>query len=242
MWRPLTSLDATRADKHPRDNAMDLVRLGAALLVIVSHAFEFSGVPHEGEPFMALTGGQLTFGRLGVAVFFILSGYLITESFLRAENRASFLAARICRIYPLLFVVVIVSVFVVGPLLSTLSLGDYFSDQKTWAYLVNLTLFNKFDELPGVFENNPYGAVFNAPLWTLKFEIMCYTVCFLLGVAGLLRERFLVPLTAGAIILKIALFDIFRFELWLLPGYVRRVVFLFRRGNVVVRIAGAAHF
>lgn len=43
--------------------------------------------------------------------------------------------------------------------------------------------------LPGVFENNPYPGVVNAPLWTLSVEVYAYIMIFVLFAIGALRKE-----------------------------------------------------
>ena len=56
-----------------RANNFDVLRLVAAVMVLVSHSFALSG---QGEPHL----GGLALGTLGVVVFFGISGFLIARS------------------------------------------------------------------------------------------------------------------------------------------------------------------
>ena len=86
--------------------ALDLVRFLAALAVVLYH---YTAVRNSFEMLSAIT----RFGYLGVPLFFIISGYVITLS---AKNRsaAEFAISRFVRLYPafwfsVAFTVVIVS-------------------------------------------------------------------------------------------------------------------------------------
>src|SRR5689334_15260083 len=127
--------------KH--DNAFDALRLFAALLVIVGHAFRLTG---EAGVMFAGAGVATT----GVKIFFVISGYLVAQSWLRDPDARRFLQRRLLRIVPGLAAVVLVTVFVLGPLLSTLPAAAYFADPRTWTYLANLA-FYPADALPGLF-------------------------------------------------------------------------------------------
>jgi peptidoglycan/LPS O-acetylase OafA/YrhL len=78
-----------------------------------------------------------------------------------------------------------------------------------------LILYIRDYGLPGVFADNPYPSVVNGSLWSLFYEVVCYAMILLLGVAPLLRSerRFLafIALYAGfygAVLYLDALYDI----------------------------------
>jgi peptidoglycan/LPS O-acetylase OafA/YrhL len=187
--------------KRPRNN-FDTLRILAALLVMVSHAWPLSG---QQEPLVALSHHQATGGGLAVGVFFIISGYLITESFERSRNAWTFVVARALRLLPALAVTLMLLTFVIGPLLTVEPLGSYFTASDTYAFvLVNVSLISWVQPLPGVFLHNPVADQVNGSLWTLSYEARCYLAVLCLGVCGLLN-RFvsLTLLAAGAIALKL---------------------------------------
>ena len=80
----------------------DLMRLVAALLVVVSHTFPLAGQ----APFRIM--GVEDLGALGVSVFFVLSGYLVSASYERDPK--SYLLKRILRIEPGLIASLVVTV------------------------------------------------------------------------------------------------------------------------------------
>lgn len=139
-------------------------------MVVFGHAFVLLGKP---VPLPELFG--IPVDRLGVYVFFVISGYLITKSWLRRPNWLPYLAARSLRIFPGLAVVVVLSVLVLGPVFTSLPLGSYFSDPATWRYGWNIPLRIQYT-LPGVFDALPYGGVVNGSLWTLPVEFACYLI------------------------------------------------------------------
>ena len=95
---------------------------------------------------------------------------------------------RLLRLIPPLFLVVALSVFILGPIVTNLSLGEYFGNGGTWKYLLN-SIFILVHNLPGVFQNNILDATVNGALWTLPVEMCCYIMCFLM-----LKLRLLEPL------------------------------------------------
>lgn len=171
-----------------RQNNFDFLRIIAATLVLVSHCFLLSAGRNIGvEPLDILTGHQLSGGRLGVFIFFVISGYLVTESFSRTPNPRRFLSRRTARIFPGLIGVVLFAVLVIGPLNTTLPLADYFGAPETWTYFSNLTLYESQAGLPGLFGDNPRMGNVNGALWTLPFEFSFYILVLALGMIGALR-------------------------------------------------------
>jgi peptidoglycan/LPS O-acetylase OafA/YrhL len=179
-------------------NNFDLIRLVAATLVLVSHAFPLSGDKSMGEPLRLWTNGQETFGGLAVCAFFFISGFLVTRSLTRSRSLITFTIARALRILPGLAVVVILAALVLGPLTTTLSLGDYFAHSGFAAYFRNIRLDMHYN-LPGVFSRNALQAV-NGSLWTLSFEVVMYMALpFVLWVAAF-SSRLILPLFLLALI------------------------------------------
>lgn len=183
MTEPL----ATDAMTHrPRGNSYDAIRILAAASVLVSHHFALTGKP---EPAL---GNIHSLGGMAVLVFFSLSGYLVTQSWLADPHAWRFVARRALRIWPALGLLCVLSVFFLGPLVTTLSLTEYFSAPGTWKYFYALRLKIMY-VLPGVFETNAKAGVVNGSLWTIPIEVRCYVTVVVLGAVGLLRIRWLIP-------------------------------------------------
>lgn len=162
--------------KH-RDNAFDLIRFLAALAVLFSHNFATSGFP---EP--TYIGGE-TAGSLGVFVFFAISGYLVQQSWDRRPDAQSFILSRVLRIFPGLLACLLVSAFVLGPLVSSFSVAAYLSHFDTYKFIYsNLAMFfvPRYDSLPGVFANNAFANHVNSSLWTIRYEVFMYVALLLL--------------------------------------------------------------
>ncbi len=176
------------------------LRTLAALGVLVSHSFLLSGGTYAAEPVFALSHGQTTIGGIAVLMFFVLSGYLITQSFHRTPDVRRFVAARLLRIMPALVVVVVLAALIMGPLYSSWG-WDYLGSPLVVRYVVgNLSFLQPVDTLPGVFGANPFPDAVNGSLWTLRFEAACYVLVLGLGVAGLLTRWALLTLTLLALV------------------------------------------
>ena len=178
--------EAWRASKAHGNN-FDALRLLAALMVIFSHAGLTTLGHPEGDPLYRIS--NVGMGDLGLFIFFIVSGFLITKSWQSDPVIGRFIAKRGLRIMPALLVVVLVSAFIIGPALSTLSASQYFSHGDVYRYLGNIALNNSQYSLPGVFSGSVYPDAFNAPLWTIAFEVVCYAIILAFGVCGLLAKN-----------------------------------------------------
>lgn len=155
-------------------NSLDLLRLVAATMVLYSHQYALLGLT---EPsFM----GWTSFGGAGVTIFFFLSGFLVATSWERDPDLKRFFARRSLRIFPALWVVLFLSVFLIGPAFTALSLGDYFSSKTTWRYMGTVALVST-NTLPGLFVDNPMPLVVNGSLWTLAVEFLCYCTVAVAG-------------------------------------------------------------
>jgi peptidoglycan/LPS O-acetylase OafA/YrhL len=168
-----------------RARGMDILRLAAATLVIVAHSYNLT--VHE-EPLRRFGGPE--FGDIAVAVFFGISGFLVTASWLSDPRLRSFLMRRALRILPGLWVVLLLTTLVVGLLVTDLAPVHYLTSISTWRYpLERSVVFSTRPSLPGVFTANPYGTAVNGSLWTLPVEVTAYGATLALGVMGVLAKR-----------------------------------------------------
>lgn len=171
---------------HSRYDNFDFLRWLAACLVVFSHQYAVSGLA---EPILF---GTVNPGRLGVLIFFSISGFLVTQSWLRDPHGLRFLAKRLLRIWPGIAVVTLLCACVLGPLVSTLSAQAYFAAPEFRDYLWNLKMVQLVYFLPGVFESNPYPRNVDGPLWTISIELRWYLVLLAVGVSGLLKRCWLI--------------------------------------------------
>ena len=171
-----------------RQNNFDFIRFMAATLVILSHAYPLTG-NNSSEPLIVLTNYKTTFGGIAVYIFFVTSGFLITQSYTRSKDRYSYLKARVLRIFPALLVVILATAFLLGPMTTSTNLMNYFTNPITYSYIKNnILLFTQY-QLPGVFENNPYPGAVNGSLWTLMHEFLFYLLVAAFGQLKLLTKK-----------------------------------------------------
>jgi peptidoglycan/LPS O-acetylase OafA/YrhL len=176
-----------------RDNNFNLIRLLAALSVLGGHSVAVLGLPSSREFFFDHLG--LSLAEMAVDVFFVTSGFLVTGSLVNRGEIVAYLWARALRIYPAIWVMLVLTVFVLAPAVTTLPLADYFTSAKTHDYFAKCaTLIGGVRySLPGVFETNPLKSEFNGSLWTLPIELrlFCYLAAgwLVLSLAPAIRLR-----------------------------------------------------
>lgn len=172
------------------NNNLDLVRLIAACMVIYGHANAFLPPERAGGDWVASLLGFDYSGSLAVKMFFFLSGLVVTNSLLEKQSLLQFLMARFFRVWPALMIVLVCCAFVIGPLVTTLALGDYFFDPRTWSYVSGGALMKMRFTLPGVFEGHVADGV-NGSLWSIPYEVSAYWMLAALFALGLHRYRWL---------------------------------------------------
>lgn len=169
-----------------KNNNLTFIRLLAALAVIYGHAYAV--VPGFGGDWVLRTTGYAFAGGVAVDLFFLISGFLVTASVLKAGVR-HYVVSRVLRVYPALWVHLILVTFVLGPFITTLPLSSYFTHSDVWSYFFGLAgTYKGAFFLPGVFEGNADHAV-NGSIWSVLIEVWLY--CILLGfyLIGILRSR-----------------------------------------------------
>lgn len=154
-------------------------------MVLFSHSLELSGSGII-DPFYKATN-WVSFSTLGVFGFFVISGYLVTQSLERDPRLVQFLLKRIRRIYPG-FVAALLFTMLIALFAFDGKLSDFLSYSSVQTYLpVNLLMFWRQDYLADVFARNPYPRLVNGSLWTLSYEWLFYLVMVLL--IPLIRNR-----------------------------------------------------
>ena len=185
-----------------RHNHFQLIRLVCALGVLLSHSqLVYSGKHIEWSIF------GIRMDHFFVTIFFAVSGFLVCKSLLHRHDLKHYAIARSIRLLPALTVLLLMTVLVAGPLLTTVSLREYFFSELTWQYFLNINLFNIHTqfELTEVFTSAPYPNNINASLWTLPLEVWLYALLAVFYcLALMLQERFSKPLSAFLLMAGIA--------------------------------------
>jgi peptidoglycan/LPS O-acetylase OafA/YrhL len=172
---------------HGRDNNFQLIRLFAAACVVLFHSYALTG-RWTHEPLWRVMP-ETNFGALGVKIFFVVSGFLVTQSWLARQSVAPFVAARVLRIYPALIAATLVTIALAG-WSSSLSWPQFLSDPQTVDYAWRVALgWDMVYRLPGAFPTNPFPHDVNGSLWTLPIELRLYLVLLVAGFLGILARR-----------------------------------------------------
>jgi peptidoglycan/LPS O-acetylase OafA/YrhL len=193
----------------PNNNAFGFLRLGLAVLVIFSHCFHLGGFGMD--RLSAFTEGRYAIGSLSVAMFFVLSGFLICRSASASRSVPRFLWHRFLRIFPAYWVCLVVCGCVFAPLMAFAEFGapmrafsaPWNSSQSFMMSNAGLfhpnglsiegILFIRPNSIAGLLSHNPVPGLLNGSLWTLPFEVSCYLAVAALAAVGVLRRaRFVV--------------------------------------------------
>lgn len=145
------------------DNCFTLLRYAFALAIFCNHLCYSTGRPIF-----------LCYGGVFVQGFFVISGFLTMNSYVRKDDWRDFALRRMRRILPG-YVTAVLLCFLVGIVFTTLPLSEFFSNIATWRYLCANLVFMNFLQptLPGVFDDHAMQAI-NSSLWTMKIEVLFY--------------------------------------------------------------------
>ncbi len=265
MTQPDSTLHLARRDQAPwllpdalKLNNIDFLRFFLASLVIFAHCYALRVGNDSTEPLHVFSKGQRTFGGIAVDFFFILSGFLITHSWLRSSSLRSFLWKRVLRIYPAFIAATLLGVLVITPLFSSTG-HELLKSLSVPRFLQSIAILDgggsdsALKRLVGGrtdlgFTSNPVTAI-NGSLWSIRYEFWCYMGVATLGLLTILakRPRLMLPLLAVAIAGSVALeishkyIGLGRFEqyigeveMWarLFPCYVAGMVFYLFRDRI----------
>jgi len=182
----------------PRANALNAVRLGLSVGVIIFHSFPLTGSRIGFRPLDQLLGSFF------VDAFFAISGYLILSSWMRRPQWWPYLRARLLRIMPGFWVSCLVTAFVIAPLavlIGGLAFPSRFPhDAATYLVHNGLLRVRQYD-IAGTPLGVPYPHAWNGSIWTLWWEFLCYLGVLALGLARVLRWRLTVVLLFGVALL-----------------------------------------
>lgn len=184
-----------------RDNNFQLIRFLAAAAVILFHCYALTDRWTD-EPLWRLAP-ELNLSVLGVGAFFVVSGFLVTRSWVERGRLVPFVAARALRIYPALLVATLLTI-ALAAWSSPVAWRAFLADPRTLDYgWRSATAWSFVTGLPGAFAANPYRDAVNGSLWTLPIEVRLYGAVALAGVLGLLGRRWA---WAGIALALLALF------------------------------------
>ena len=162
---------ASPARRGARLEWLDALRGLAAVVVVFEHSLNvlFPEIRRDASPWF-------DFGRYGVFVFFIVSGYIIPASLERHGSVRRFWIGRMFRLYPLWAVAAVIGV---GIALAgfTWSLPHQLTERPGLSALAHLTMLQELLSVPNAV------TVF----WTLSYEMAFYLLVTAMFVAGVHR-------------------------------------------------------
>lgn len=184
-------------DRHA--NNFDFIRLALSTLVIVSHCPQLIDGNASREPLSRITADGLTLGALAVNGFFLLSGFLIVQSWLFTDGVLTYLKKRILRIYPAFVVAGAISILVVGALGAAHALAYWQAMDTHYQWFAFKRLFSlRVPGTPPTFDGLHFPSV-NGSIWTVRYEFFCYLMVVAMGWAGVFGKRiFTLVLTLAA--------------------------------------------
>jgi peptidoglycan/LPS O-acetylase OafA/YrhL len=159
---------------HPRSIELDGLRGIAILMVLETH---YGVLSHP----LALASSNLSrvfapllaFGWSGVDLFFVLSGFLLGGILMDNKDASNyfkvFYTRRICRIFPLYFLVVIPLLVIPLPLISSSLNSIYVEPLPSWTYLT-------YTQNIAMAQEERWGTVWLGPTWSLAVEEQFYLI------------------------------------------------------------------
>lgn len=214
----------------PQNNALNAWRLILASGVILEHSWPLTGRRLHGPI-------QQLMDQVWVDGFFVISGFLITASWIRDPRVRDYALARGLRIFPGLWVCVAVIAFVIAPISVAIqggSVRDLMFSAAPIEYVLNNAVLNVYHAgIAGTPRGVPWPAVWDGPLWTLIFELICYVAVAVAGMAGALNRRWPAPVVFAVAVAVSALVGYPVFEIEAVPQMIARFAVVFAAGAVI---------
>ncbi len=156
-----------------KNNNFNLLRFIVASTVVYQHCYLVLGYDYRQYSYLIKIINP-------VAVFFIISGFLISKSWDNSLSILIYARKRISRIFPALVASLFITIFIIGPICTNLNLKAYFFDISIYRYFLNNLIFNTNYFLSTVFAENP-NKYANGALWSLMPEVFCYIMLAFFG-------------------------------------------------------------
>lgn len=157
------------SEHNGRVTSLDGLRGVAALAVVGYHYTTDFAEKYAPSEWIGL---DLEYGRFGVVLFFIISGFVITMTLERTRSGGDYVVARFARLYPAYWTAVLTTFAVV----SLLGLPGW--KRSASDLLLNMTMLQSFLGRPDV----------DGVYWTLAFEITFYALMIGIWLSPLRRR------------------------------------------------------
>lgn len=155
--------------KSSRILELDALRAIAAINLLLFH---FTLVFENKYGFSSPLGFDFPFGKYGVQLFFMLSGFVNAMTLLNKREPGEFLANRFIRILPSYWLVILLNVLLLS------MFGMYAIEPTTIGFAANMTV------MPLLFGYECWEPV----TWTLQVEIIFYGLLILLFLGGAMKR------------------------------------------------------
>ena len=175
---------------NPKKNSLGFLRFFLAILVVLQHSYHLANFGRD--PLFIISNHSITAGAFAVHSFFIISGFLITRSYLSTSNLGRYLLHRILRIFPGFWVCLLVTAFIFSPIAYIYvngSINGYLSanDSPFGYFFKNLFLYIKQPDIANLMSLHVEKSL-NGSLWTLSWEFMLYLAIGILGFLSILKN------------------------------------------------------
>lgn len=215
----------------PRNNALNAFRLALATEVMLFHSWPITG-------HMPPAAANKLLFAVGVDGFFAISGFLISRSWLNDPQLRDYLLARALRILPGFYVCLIVTAYLFAPLSLAIqggSAGRLLASRDPIDYVVqNAALAYLHPNVGPTPHGTPGGANWNASLWSLIWEVMCYLAVAFIGVIGLANRRWVSPVLLALAVVGAVLLPPLTFPgVWTIPQLLCRSAIMFASGALL---------
>jgi peptidoglycan/LPS O-acetylase OafA/YrhL len=169
-------------------------------------------------------------GSLAVDGFFLLSGFLVTQSWFAVPEVGVFATKRLLRIIPALVFATVFGALIIGPFVTAGSALDYLGSSGPWLHFLGVPI-NRYLFIPGTFPANPLPEMMNSPLWSLRYELLCYG---LVAVVGMYAKRAW-PAVVAALFVASSVLSMLDLELGRVAESMARLTACFTAGMLFYR-------
>ena len=221
------------------------MRFLLAVSVIFTHGFVVYTGKIDTEPFWRFSRHQVGLGTISLNFFFVISGYLVLQSWTYSKGVFDFLKKRVLRIYPGFIIVCILCAFIFAPLGNgTLQnpISNFFSYWKK--INLHLLFYNMLQllppELPDTLVHSPCPNDINTSIWTIWYEFICYLVILVTG-SMMFYKKHLVPLVLFLLVLGLNIYHFRIYQMYNEEGSIN-LIFPFLSQDANEKVINLEHF
>ncbi len=162
---------------NKKNNSFTIMSIICSLLIIFYHCYPLFYGPNSKTDIFTRFCGSETLGGVIVAMFFVVSGFMITTSIKNSRNILQYLKKRIKKIFPPLIFCLIICACVICPIVSEIPKFTFLKTPSLYlSYIIDNTFLikNTVYRIADVFSSVPYVGAINGSIWTLKHQFFMY--------------------------------------------------------------------